>query len=158
MRLVYYAFGGGLGHLVRARAFLHTLGLTQDAVLITASQHARDARVTGELEVLAAPQSLEQDTAAFRAWLVRELERLAAECLCVDVFPAGILGELCDFPAGLVGCWWHVARLLRWNEYATLIHGAAPRYDRVFRVEPLADAQQEFLDQHSGRCEDLQLV
>jgi len=158
MRLVYYALGGGLGHLVRARAFLHTLGLAQDAVLITASPHARDARVTGDLEILAAPQSLEHDAVAFRAWLVRELERLAADCLCVDVFPAGILGELCDFPTGLVGSWWHVARLLRWNEYATLIGGAAPRYERVFRVEKLADAQQQFLDQHSDRCEDLHLI
>ena len=25
--VVYYAMGGGLGHLVRARAVLHTLGL-----------------------------------------------------------------------------------------------------------------------------------
>lgn len=158
MRLVYYALGGGLGHLARASAFLHTLGLTQDAVLITASQHARDARVVGDLQVLTTPQALQQDVAAFQAWLVRELERLAADCFCVDVFPAGILGELCDFPSGLVGSWWHVARLLRWDEYATLIRGAAPRYDRVFRVETLAEAQQLFLDRHSARSEDLQLI
>jgi len=46
--IVYYAIGGGLGHLVRARAVLHTLGVA-DAVLVTASPFAKDARVTGAL-------------------------------------------------------------------------------------------------------------
>ena len=157
MRIVYYALGGGLGHLVRARAFLHTLGLSRDAVVITASDAAHDRRVVGNLEIVFAPKSLEQDAAVFRAWLLRELDRFRPDCLCVDAFPAGILGELCDLPP--LACeLWHVARLLRWDVYSALIAGTAPHFRRVFRVEPLLPAHRAWLDAHAVDSEDFELI
>ena len=65
--LVYYALGGGLGHLVRARAFLHTLGLETEATLFTSSRFADDHRVTGGLPVVRVPDSLNGDRAGLRA-------------------------------------------------------------------------------------------
>jgi hypothetical protein len=155
MRLIYYAIGGGLGHLVRARAFLHTLGLTSDAIVITASEFAYDHRVVDGLQILRAPKGLQDDADDFQRWLSREIERQHADCLCVDAFPAGILGELCDFPAQLE--FWHVARLLRWAEYAPLIRGTAPRFARAWRLEPLRPEHQRFLDVQCDRIEDLEL-
>ena len=157
MRIVYYAIGGGLGHLVRARAFLHTLNLSDAAVVLTASDHARDARVVGELDIAFAPKSLEANPAAFRAWLLSALARLQPDALCIDAFPAGVLGELCDLPQ-LGFDFWHVARLLRWNEYAAQLTGAGPHYRRVFRVEALTPPHQQFLERHSDSIEDLALV
>lgn len=158
MRMVYYAIGGGLGHLVRAQAFLRTIGHADTAIVLTASDFARDARVGAGVEMLIAPKSLEHDAAALRRWLMRELERIGADCLCVDAFPAGILGELCDLPAGLVPDFWHVARLLRWEEYAQVMRGAVPRYEHVWRVEELTEPHQRFLDRHCDRCADIELV
>ena len=157
MRIVYYAIGGGLGHLVRARAFLHTLNLSDDAVVLTASDHARDARVVGDLEIVCVPKSLDQNRAQFRSWLLHELARLQPDCLCVDAFPAGILGELCDLPQLRIEQW-HVARLLRWNEYLKQLSGVCPRYQRTFRVETLTPPHQQFLQQHSDCIEDLTLI
>ena len=57
--LLYYALGGGLGHLVRARAFLHTLGLDGEAALFTSSRFASDPRVTGGLRVVRVPEELD---------------------------------------------------------------------------------------------------
>ena len=157
MRIVYYAIGGGLGHLVRARAFLHTLNLSNDAVVLTASDYARDPRVVGDLEILRAPRELDREPAAFRDWLLCELDRLGPDCLCIDAFPAGILGELCDLPDTGVELW-HVARLLRWDDYRAQLGGDCPYFQRVFRVEPLTPAHDAFLRTHSEGIEDLELV
>ena len=158
MRLAYYAFGGGLGHLVRARAFLHGSGLGAGAVVLTASRFARDPRIAADLALRCAPESLESDAAAFRRWVLGEIVRLDADCLCIDTFPAGILGELCDLPAGLVREYWHVARLLHWPAYAALLRGATPRFARAWRVEALGAAQQQFIERTAARIEDLELI
>ena len=47
--ILYYAMGGGLGHLVRARAVVYTLGIERDTVLLSSSVGAADPRVTGPL-------------------------------------------------------------------------------------------------------------
>ena len=67
--IVYYARGGGLGHLTRARAFLYTIG--RDDAVIVADQ--RDARVTGDIPVVSS---------------------IAEGDLIVDTFPAGLFGEI----------------------------------------------------------------
>jgi predicted glycosyltransferase len=131
--ILYYALGGGLGHLTRARKVLEALDLTRDAVLLTASPFGADPRVTGGLGVLKVPRRLGYDREAFRAWL-RPVLREADE-LIVDSFPAGILGELCGMalpPAR------HVARLLRWDAYITRLDGPLPSYDVIYELEPLA--------------------
>ncbi|MEY4581528.1 MAG: hypothetical protein RL701_6231, partial [Pseudomonadota bacterium] len=115
--LVYYALGGGLGHLVRARAFLHTLGLRDRALVLTASPHALDARVMEGLAISLVPEHLERDQQALQSFLADEISRVAADCLCVDTFPAGLLGELEGITSPPHVQRWHVARLLRWNVY-----------------------------------------
>jgi hypothetical protein len=157
MRIVYYAIGGGLGHLVRARAFLHTLDLSNDAVVLTVSDYARDRRVVGDLGILFAPRALDGKPAALRDWLLHELERMQPECLCIDAFPAGILGELCDLRDRGIELW-HVARLLRWDEYRAQLSGDCPHFHRVFRVEPLTAAHDAFLRTHADSIEDLELI
>jgi hypothetical protein len=67
--IVYYAMGGGLGHLTRARAFLHTLG-HEDAVIVAGSN---DRRVTGDIPVVST---------------------IPPGDLILDTFPAGLLGEI----------------------------------------------------------------
>jgi predicted glycosyltransferase len=131
--ILYYALGGGLGHLTRARKVLAALGLTDRAVLLTASRFAHDPRVTGGLPVLKVPRNLGRDRAAFRAWLQPVLRE--ADELIVDSFPAGILGELSGLalpPAR------HVARRLRWDAYEPRLDGPLPRYDAIYELEPLS--------------------
>lgn len=86
--IAYYAMGGGLGHLTRARAFLHTLHL--DAVIVSQSPFAADPRVIGDVPV------------------VRERPEGS---LILDAFPAGLFGEI---EGGVVD---YVARYVRWDRY-----------------------------------------
>ena len=142
--IVYYAMGGGLGHLVRARAVLHTLDLEARATLLTASPYARDRRVVGELPVELAPAagavSGREDRVAHRQWLVDVLRRLDPEELFVDTFPLGLLGELADLAeeTGLRPRLSYVGRLLRWPAYVAAVPAAVrARFDRAFIVERL---------------------
>ncbi|HEX8072308.1 MAG TPA: hypothetical protein VF546_20350 [Pyrinomonadaceae bacterium] len=155
--ILYYAMGGGLGHLTRARAVLHTLRLTERATLLTASPYADDPRVTGGLPVRKVPSGLAADVPAYRAWLARLLDELRPTALYLDTFPAGIRGELCDFPALARLPVHYLARLLRWAEYAKLITNAPVRLQTTYVLEPLAPAHAAFVARHSARSVPLTL-
>jgi hypothetical protein len=137
--VAYYAMGGGLGHLVRARAVLHTLGLEANGHVLSASAHVRDPRVLGPLGAEVPPPDCGGNAEALADWLERTLHRLAPEVLFVDVFPGGVLGELSRplWPAGTrLG---YVGRLLRWPAYARRLRAPLPRFDIAYLVEPLHD-------------------
>ena len=153
--VLYYALGGGLGHLVRARKVLASLGLASDrAAILTASAFARDPRVTGALTVIEVPSRLDRDRAAFARWLDGVFATLHPDALIVDSFPGGILGELCGMtlpPAQ------HVARRLRWPAYAPRLTGPLPTYDVTYILEPLSAPHRTALDACSARAEPLEL-
>jgi hypothetical protein len=157
VRVLHYAMGGGLGHLVRAEAFLRAQALTQRAVVLTASRYADDPRITRDFDVLRVPESLQLDLPAYRAWLAARIEALCPDLICVDSFPGGILGELCDFPAFAKVPLWHLARLLRWPEYTKVLAGAPPRYATTWRLEPLDPSHQRYLESCSDAVRDLRL-
>jgi hypothetical protein len=149
--LVYYAMGGGLGHVVRASAFVHSVGLTARVTLITASEFALDSRIAAGFDLAVAPSELDRQPDEFRSWLLALIESVGADCLCLDTFPAGILGELdarqvCGLEL------WHVARRLSWQNYATLLPAVPVRFDRCWRVEPLHPEQEAFLER---QCDEV---
>jgi hypothetical protein len=163
--ILYYAMGGGLGHLVRARAVLHTLGLEDRAALVTASAHARDRRVVGDLPVHAPPpEAGDADHPAYRRWLGALIRRLEPEEIYVDAFPVGLLGELAELgtagpreglgPPRLV----HVARLLQWPAYARAFPDVArARLHRTYLAEPLHADHEAALRAISGELLPLAL-
>lgn len=147
--ILYYAVGGGLGHLTRARRVLETLGLAGDAAIVTASPYASDARVTGGIPIVAVPPRLEHSVEEHRAWM----RGLAAERLIVDTFPGGIHGELrgLDVPMDLV------ARLLRWDEYRRAVPGPLPSFATAWIVEELEPDHDAFVRGNSRRVVSLDL-
>lgn len=155
--ILVYALGGGLGHLVRARAFLHTLGMGRDAAVITASHHAADPRVLDGIEAIRIPRELERDRAACRAWIAALLDARRPSIFCVDAFPCGIIGELAGEPLPHAGETWHLARLLRWDEYAPLATREPSRFAVSWRLEPLQDAHEAWLGRASRELRELEL-
>ncbi len=155
-RVLYYALGGGLGHLVRAGRFLRAQNLAENALILSASEHADDARLNSGVAVARVPWELQRDVAVLRDWLAEAIESVAPEIVCVDCFPAGILGELAQL-APLAGRrLWQIARLLRWSEYAPLAANA-PRYERAWRLEPLHAAHECWLRERCGEMREMRL-
>jgi hypothetical protein len=133
--ILYYAVGGGLGHLTRARRVLSLLRI--DAAVVTASPHAA---LIG-LPIVTVPPSLSRAPEEHRAWM----RTLRCERLIVDTFPGGIQGELCglDMPMD------YVARLLRWEEYRKCVPQDLPRFGTTWVVEELTDAHAAFVRANS---------
>ncbi|WP_433245214.1 hypothetical protein [Actinomadura nitritigenes] len=136
-----YAAGGGLGHLTRLRAFLHTLAVDDEVVVLSDSPFAADPRVSS-------------------GWTVRpastRLAALAPDELVVDAFPAGLKGELARPPSGIRVT--HLARLLRWDAYLPLLPADPPRFDRTFVLEPLDPAHEAHLRAVSAEIAPLALT
>lgn len=156
--LLYYAMGGGLGHLTRARAFLHTLGLDGEAALFTSSRWADDPRVTGGLPVVHVPADLDGNREGLRALLERTIPDLGATRLVLDAFPAGLLGELADWTPPSDLALWHAARLLRWERYAADASPRLPRFEKTFVLEELHDDHRHAVEEASVEIRPLDLV
>lgn len=110
--ILYYAIGGGLGHLARARRVLTRLGLRDRAVILTA---AEEHRITGGIPT------------------VTSADFTSCERIIVDAFPCGLLGELRDVNVPMD----YVARLLRWDAYAEATGAVMPHFETTYVVEPL---------------------
>lgn len=154
---LYYAFGGGLGHLTRARAFLHTLGIEKDSAILTASPFAGDKRVAGEIPIIKADARLARNPPAYRDFLREIFREFRVEKLFLDAFPAGITGEFCDFDLGNTEVF-YIARLLQWKRYARLLDGRVPRFEKTYVLETLEDAHQKFIDDYSAHQTKLKLI
>lgn len=154
--ILVYAEGGGLGHLTRVQALLHTLGLREPVTVITSSPAGADPRIIGRCDVLAVPFSRD-DRAARRAWLARAVSELAPRSIIVDAFPAGLAGELDAAVVGEVPCD-HVARLLRWDVYRRLVPAEPVRFRRTHVLEDLDPAHAAHLAATSGALLPLELV
>lgn len=153
--ILYYALGGGLGHITRAQAVVHTLGHGEAVRLVTSSPRARDLVLAAQFERIEAPAELARDLAAHRRWLQPLLD--GVRLLYVDCFPGGLAGELCN------GKWAegielvYVARRLRWRIYAGRLRGAAPRYDRCYVLEKLEPEHEAFVAARVDALEFLEL-
>lgn len=136
--VLYYAMGGGLGHLTRAAAFLHTLSFAMGSAIITSSSWADDPRVVGGIRAIRPPAVLEDDRDGFAAWIRSTIANERPARFIVDSFPAGLLGELSGLSSNGQYETWHVARLLKWPAYSKRLGGAKlPEYDVVWETEPL---------------------
>jgi hypothetical protein len=124
--IAVYAIGGGAGHVTRARRVIDALGIRSHAFIVATPS---DPRAASGIPLIEVPRSLEGDVAAHRAWL----EAIECERMIVDVFPAGIQGELSGFdhvPLDFVG------RLLRLDEYRRATNDAEwPHFETAYVVE-----------------------
>jgi len=157
-RVLYYAIGGGLGHLTRAVAFLHQQGLAEQALILSASAYFDDPRITVGIATLRVPDHMQHSPVQLRDWLSRCIADHRPQLICIDTFPGGILGELCGLAALAEIPLWHIARLLRWADYAALLTASPPHFARSWLLEPLHAPHAAFVQAHSDAVCSIQLV
>lgn len=155
--VLYYAMGGGLGHLTRARAVLYTLGVADPVTILSASPLAADARVRGRHDLLAPDPALACDRPRYRAWLQHQFDGLRPRALYMDAFPAGIVGEFCDFPLPGIPVY-HLARRLRWARYCRQLIDSVPSLTSTYVLEPLDPVHAALLQHRSTDIQPLRLL
>jgi hypothetical protein len=156
--VLYYALGGGLGHVTRARAVLHTLGLESGALILVSSPEAAAPRFAGRVPVKLVPADLACDATACRNWLVETIAAIKPSALFLDAFPAGIAGEFTEFvfPASLPVH--HVARLISAPALASIFARPCPRFATVHLVEELLPAHHRWLAERTDNIRPLTLL
>lgn len=137
--ILFYALGGGLGHLSRCLAVIHSLKLeNEEYKVLTASPRAE--------EIFAPHQLLTPPSAADKSSLRTKFEEIIKHYNCdevyVDAFPAGILGELEGWRGSKVHL---IARHLKWEVYQQRLDGPIPQFDTVFACEQIAAEQKAAL-------------
>lgn len=142
--ILYYAVGGGLGHLTRAWAVIHSLNLSEH--ITVASQHPQPDWLA-PIPYLQAPSAKLNDRQGLRAWIISLLQKQSFEQIWLDVFPGGLFGEwlhledIPELPPMVL-----VARHLKWTAYQAQIPGPYPVFKQVLEVEVLSPDQKAALE------------
>lgn len=146
--ILYYAVGGGMGHLARAKALLEYFKLAKDSVkVLSASPFAQS--YFPDLPILPLPSHLAQNPEFYQVWLEQQFRKYNFEQIWVDSFPCGILGELQALAQRNLQ-WIYFARILQWENYKGIWQKTLP-YEKVYLLETLEKAHQNFLESHYSK-------
>ncbi|MEM7371076.1 MAG: hypothetical protein AAF587_20850 [Bacteroidota bacterium] len=150
---LYYAMGGGLGHLTRARAVEHTLGLDNLRVLTAAPEAGK---VFHSHNLLKVPPKNFAPT-SYQKWMNSRLKRYEFENIYLDTFPTGLLGELIPWLSEWEGKLHYIARGLNMEAYQSRIPADFPKIETSYIVDQLSEAQMAFVESHSKHIETVHL-
>ncbi|NJO00426.1 MAG: hypothetical protein HC880_00935, partial [Bacteroidia bacterium] len=155
--VLFYAMGGGLGHLTRAVSFMHTLSLDSSQIrLLSASPYARPPFLPEKIQSLQVPTGLDQEPGHYRRWLETLVQTHQIREVYLDAFPAGILGEWNDFPGQLR--FHYLARILHWPRYKRLLGNHPPQIHTTYLLEVLPADQQAFIHRNAQQVLKLNLL
>jgi hypothetical protein len=121
--ILYYALGGGLGHLARSLVLIeHAPEQVRSRIrILVSSNSAGRAESSFPCPVDRVPDPAMADAAAYDAFLNTYFEMHRFRCIVIDTFPFGLLGEMKykvpHIPRVLIG------RYLRWAMYRDACRG-----------------------------------
>jgi hypothetical protein len=139
---IYYAVGGGMGHLTRATAFFYTFNLDyKNFIIIVSSPHA--GSVLKHKNYITAPAEVMCNGALLQQWLVQIADKYNIKNIYLDTFPVGLYGEWNNFPSSGKYRFSLISRLLNWDKYFSLII-TPPKFDVIYKFEELDTEQQTF--------------
>ena len=143
--IVFYALGGGFGHITRAVSVIRSLGLLDKVILIVSGSNDSDLPKLSSQFIYKKILDKNITPLDLSNFLVTQIEFYNPTYIFIDAFPAGILGEL----SGII---WpshtqviHCARLLKWDKYISSVTGEMPHYDSILLMERLYQEHFDFL-------------
>jgi len=149
--ILYYALGGGLGHVARSFALIsHAPESVRSRIrLLVSTRSAHVALPCSPCPVDQVPEEAMADRKVYARFLADYLGRHKFSRMVIDTFPFGLLGELRnaapDLPRVLVG------RYLRWDAYCERCGGTEgavwPR--AAIMIEAQEEAYVEALERKS---------
>ncbi len=147
--ILYYAMGGGLGHLTRTFAILNQMGsIGQPIRILASSKHTALTTAYESFPIDIADLSRLCSRKAYLQYLKSYIHRHNVKMIVLDTFPWGIVGEWSaifpNIPRVLV------ARALKWHVYGQRIgfrYGVWPLATLV--LEPLEHAYYDLISRES---------
>lgn len=145
--VLYYAFGGGLGHLTRASAVLYTFGYHEnDFLVVTSSPFANI--VFKEKNFIYIPDDFNTKPAELCSRIESIIQEFQINVFYVDSFPLGLIGEFIHMKVKKCVIR-YIARLLKWNNYVSCLSNFYFRFEETFIIEPLPDVQMDYIIRNS---------
>ncbi len=141
--ILYYAIGGGLGHIVRAAKLKAFFKLGKEFMVFTASPTAR--KIFADAEIATVPISYQKDPQKLNQLVLSFITECRVTELWVDTFPFGILGELDLAAISTMVKIRYVARYVKWPAYQSKVKDL-PALHEALVVDRLHPDQQEFID------------
>ena len=147
--ILYYAMGGGLGHLTRSLAILHQAPqLNGNVRLLASSQYASLAIPYAPCPVDVVVGETLTSKRKYLQFLDTYLQQHRIEVLVLDTFPFGIVGEWAHL--GRTVPHFLIARYLKWKMYVTRVeHRDGPIPQQTLILEPLARDYWQTLKEYS---------
>ncbi|MCI4667739.1 MAG: hypothetical protein MRZ79_06225 [Bacteroidia bacterium] len=147
---LYYAPGGGLGHLTRGWAFANQNNWNQDEVIFM-SARADDLKFEKVLQTgsnsysfINIPSELHHKSDSLQNWLSSQIIDLGITEVYLDTFPSGMIGEWNDFPDLPIN--FHlIARNIRLDRYRPFL-GNHPTFEKIFEVDGLSSEYATYLN------------
>ena len=156
MRL-FYALGGGLGHMTRALAFIRQQAFSKEEVIILTSGMF-PGYLPGEYPCLIPPPELEGNLSGLQHWLSSIIEEYQVREVYLDAFPLGLLGEWKDFLSDSGLKFFYLARILRWQNYPGNAIQSPITFTHTYILEPLEEEHRRFIQQYSTTSSEYQLI
>ncbi len=150
--ILYYALGGGLGHIARSFALVeHAPKSLKGRIRLLVSSKSSPAAEPGfPCPVDRVPDTVMNDVGRYPRFLADYFKKHKFACIVVDTFPFGLLGEMKyfmpDVPRILIG------RYLRWDVYHDMCgteNGAIWPNDSIV-IEEQEKVYDEILHRHSS--------
>jgi predicted glycosyltransferase len=181
--ILFYAQGGGLGHLQRSMNMINVLQLfsNDDAIYqvfvasssIYLTDYLKEIAISNpklqnklqHIKPLLIPQNFENDSENnfinYQKWLVKQINDLNIGEIYLDVFPCGLVGEWNNITELLVNFseikFYSISRHLKWQNYKQLI--TKPLFfEASFVVEALESEHLAFITQHSKSVKTIKLI
>ncbi|MEK6481320.1 hypothetical protein WJR50_27510 [Catalinimonas sp. 4WD22] len=159
---LYYTVGGGLGHLSRAIAFIHTqpeLNLDNMVVMLADREiyQMKQAAFQDErwksLKIEPIPLPFFDDTEKLRNYLKEWTHAHSPEDIYLDTFPEGIMGEW-NFEIRKPTQIHYVGRYLNWTAYDQPVFRS---FDTLYKVDSWHPEQQRYLSLLSDNIQTIEL-
>ncbi|MDH5326981.1 MAG: hypothetical protein OEZ68_14425 [Gammaproteobacteria bacterium] len=158
--LLYYALGGGYGHITRAMSVIHTLGIKEEVLLLTSLEHTLEDTpfkiLPSNVIPLDCPHYDFSQKLKLQAFIQDIIEHHDVSQAFVDTFPMGIFGEL-DFLQEHIPLT-HIARILKWQNYTKYITATQHRFQTTYVIETLHSDHLHWLNRHSDHVFPLPLT
>lgn len=156
----YYAVGGGLGHLSRAKKVLKALNIN-DFKVITAQQSVDEALFSQD-QLLILKKEWASSPQMVTPWISRHCKEYNVNTIFIDTFPIGIVGEISNGFPNLNVDLIYVARFLKWFDYekATKVNTNknSNRFQSCFIVDELHPLQEKYIESQCAQVEKLPLI